>query len=183
MALTFPEKFLIYLGRFNPLDYENEYVAPFDITQDGIAIAMNISRAHASIVLKRLREKELVGQRLAHQSGGHSRRYVYLITSKGQKKRLECLEKMEREGLTVDELFPQEPIVIAGPDPSINMAYSIMVDACSKLNSVKDEKCPNVTEVTGMMFDALRILNNWATAKAYGLQKEASLRIRIEDKP
>ena len=183
MTLTYPEKTLIYLGRYNPMDFQKDYVVPFDLTQDGIAIAMHISRAHASIVLKGLREKELVGQRLAHQSGGRVRRYVYTITSKGQKKRIECLEKMESEGLTIEELFQTEPIVVAGPNPDICKAYDIMVDACSKLGSIKGEKRPNITEVTGLMFDALRILNNWATDQIYQEQTKVPIQIKIEDRP
>lgn len=182
MALTHGEKALIYLGRFNPVDYLDTYVVPFDLTQDGIAIALHISRAHASIVLKHLREKQMVRQRIAHQPNGTIRRYVYLITSEGQKKRIECLEKMEEEGLSLDQLFPQEPIIESGPDPTLCMAYNTLVDACSRLSKERNERYPNITDVTTLTLDALRILNNWATTRLYDLQR-TPVRIRIEDRP
>ena len=72
---------LKYLGGFNP--EQHEYVAPFCLTQDGIAEGVGISRAHVSLVLNDLVGRELVESRLVHIVDGSRRRKVYLVTGKG----------------------------------------------------------------------------------------------------
>ena len=72
---------LRYLKDFNP--EQHEYVAPFSLTQDGIAEGVGISRAHCSLVLKDLVGRELVESRLAYISGCSRRRKVYLVTRRG----------------------------------------------------------------------------------------------------
>ena len=46
-------------------------------TQDGIATALNLSRAHVALELKRLRAKRLVEGTQAHVTGSPVRRKVY----------------------------------------------------------------------------------------------------------
>ena len=72
---------LQYLSKFNP--EQHEYVAPFSLTQDGIAESVGISRAHCSLVLKDLMQRELVEDRLAYIKGGSRRRKVYVVTGRG----------------------------------------------------------------------------------------------------
>ena len=69
------------LKDFNP--EQHEYVAPFSLTQDGIAEAVGISRAHCSLVLKDLVQRELVEDRLVYVVGGKRRRKVYVVTGRG----------------------------------------------------------------------------------------------------
>lgn len=52
-------------------------VWPWDATQDGIAAAVGIRRAHVAFELKRLEAKGLVEDLLAHVNGGKVRRKVY----------------------------------------------------------------------------------------------------------
>ena len=72
---------LKYLGGFNP--EQHEYVAPFSLTQDGIAEGVGISRAHVSLVLKDLVGREFVESRLVHIVNGKRRRIAYVISHQG----------------------------------------------------------------------------------------------------
>ena len=72
---------LKYLAGFNP--EQHEYVAPFSLTQDGIAEGVGISRAHVSLVLKDLVGRGLVEDRLVYVVGGKRRRKVWVVTRRG----------------------------------------------------------------------------------------------------
>ena len=72
---------LRYLKDFKP--EQHEYVAPFSLTQNGIAENVGISRAHCSLVLKDLVNRDLVESRLVYVVGGKRRRKVYVVTSRG----------------------------------------------------------------------------------------------------
>ena len=72
---------LQYLHHYNP--DELDFVAPFDITQNGIADALGITRPHASLVLKKLITDGFVEQRMLHIKGGRRRRLAYIISPSG----------------------------------------------------------------------------------------------------
>ena len=55
---------LRYLQRFVP--EVHVVVAPFEATQPGIGAGVGISRAHVALVLKELKARSLVEERLAH---------------------------------------------------------------------------------------------------------------------
>jgi len=72
---------LQYLRQYNP---ENlDFVAPFDLTQDGVAAALGITRPHASLVLNKLIMDGLVESRMLHIKGGRRRRTAYIISPAG----------------------------------------------------------------------------------------------------
>ena len=52
-AVTVGERILVHLSGF--LRHVDAYECPVDMTQDGIAAALSISRAHVALELKRLR--------------------------------------------------------------------------------------------------------------------------------
>lgn len=54
------------------------------MTQDGIAAALSLSRAHVALELKRLRAAGRVEERMAHVANARSRRKVYDLTPSGQ---------------------------------------------------------------------------------------------------
>jgi CRP-like cAMP-binding protein len=72
---------LQYLKQYNPERFEFE--APPALTQDGIADAVGITRAHTALVLKRLRDRGLVEERLVHITGGRRRRKAYVPSPLG----------------------------------------------------------------------------------------------------
>src|SRR5256712_1590518 len=54
------------------------------MTQDGIAVALLLSRAHVALELKRLKSTGKVQERMAHVANARSRRKVYELTPAGQ---------------------------------------------------------------------------------------------------
>ena len=62
------------------------YEAPIDISQDGIAAALRISRAHAALELKKLKEGKEVSERLSHIKRGKTKRKVYFLTRQGEER-------------------------------------------------------------------------------------------------
>lgn len=72
---------LQHLRQYNPA--QHDYVAPFALTQDGIAAAIGITRPHMCLVLKKLIEDGFVEKRLVHITGGSRRRQAYVISRDG----------------------------------------------------------------------------------------------------
>ena len=60
-----------------------EFVSPPELTQDGIAAALGITRPHASLVLKKLVEDGFVEPRLLHIRGRRRRKTAYVISPQG----------------------------------------------------------------------------------------------------
>jgi tetratricopeptide (TPR) repeat protein/DNA-binding MarR family transcriptional regulator len=79
---TVGERILVHLSGF--LRFLDAYECPADTTQDGIAEALRISRAHTALELKRLRDSGRVEERMAHVAGARTRRKVYFLLPAGQ---------------------------------------------------------------------------------------------------
>jgi DNA-binding transcriptional regulator GbsR (MarR family) len=60
-----------------------DFVAPPELTQDGISAALGITRPHASLVLKKLVSDGFVEARLVHIRGGRRRRTAYILSPSG----------------------------------------------------------------------------------------------------
>lgn len=101
--LTVGERILLHLARFSK--FQENYDVPPDVSQDGIASALRISRAHAAIELKKLKENSEVNERLAHIKGGKSRRKVYFLTPDGEERARQIREYAEREGIEIAPLL------------------------------------------------------------------------------
>lgn len=96
-SLTIGEKILFHLSRY--LKAEEKYEVPFDVTQDGIAQSCGISRAHAAIELKKLREGDLLLEKLSHVKRAKSRRKVYFLTQSGKVKASKIVEFVNTESV------------------------------------------------------------------------------------
>ncbi|HKW42914.1 MAG TPA: tetratricopeptide repeat protein, partial [Thermoplasmata archaeon] len=81
-GVTVGERILVHLFGF--LRHADAYECPIEMTQDGIAAALSISRAHVALELKRLRTTSKVEERMAHVANARSRRKVYDLTPGGQ---------------------------------------------------------------------------------------------------
>lgn len=102
---TIGERLLLHLHRYRSLDQNEIYNIPWELTQDGIATTLCISRAHASIELKKLKNKERVVEYQAHVKGGKVKRYVYYLNPEGLKAADEVLKKAEKAGIDVKTLL------------------------------------------------------------------------------
>lgn len=92
-TLTVAEKILYHLSMF--IKTEDRYEVPFSITQDGIAQSSGISRAHAAIELKKLRETNLITEKLSHVKRAKSRRKVYFLTGEGKSRASKIVEHVK----------------------------------------------------------------------------------------
>jgi len=78
--ITVEDKILLHLSCFAP---KNEFEAPAVLTQPGIAGAIGVKRSHVSQSLKRLKDRGMVAERLAHVSGNRRRRKIYSLLGDG----------------------------------------------------------------------------------------------------
>ncbi len=76
-AVTVGERIVEYLGQLPVNELTLKDVWPWDATQDGIAAAVGIGRAHVALELRRLMAKRLVEGGLAHVKASKVRRHVY----------------------------------------------------------------------------------------------------------
>ena len=97
--LTVGQRVLLHLSRFTGLI--SQYEVPGDMTQEGVAKACGISRSHAAVEIKRLKEKGLLTEELRHIKGGRSRRKVYFLTEGGIREKLAVLKFAEENGIDI----------------------------------------------------------------------------------
>lgn len=98
-ALTVAERILLHTSQYQRL--RDSFDVPFDLSQDGIAQALVISRAHVAVELKKLKESGEVVERLAHIKKGRNKRKVYFLTDAGEQKASRIREFASREGIDV----------------------------------------------------------------------------------
>ena len=100
--LSVKQRMVVHLERYKSVNPNEEYNLPWEMTQDGIATALLISRAHTSIELKNLRDKGLVMEWLAHVRGGRNKRKVYSLTKIGIKEAEKIRMLIDRNVLQMD---------------------------------------------------------------------------------
>ncbi|MCL2142718.1 MAG: hypothetical protein FWH44_00430 [Methanomassiliicoccaceae archaeon] len=98
--LTIAERILLHLSRYDLVD-EDEFDIPWDLTQDGIASSLRITRAHSSIELKKLRECGKVAERQKHIKGGGVKRKSYMLTSIGMEEADRLKGAAEKDGIDI----------------------------------------------------------------------------------
>jgi len=102
-GLTVGERIILYVGRYQK--HKDSFDVPFDVSQDGIAGSLGISRAHAAIELKKLRESGEVEEKLAHIKRGRNKRKVYFLTASGEQKAAKILQFAQSEGIDLGPLL------------------------------------------------------------------------------
>jgi len=102
---TIRERTLLHLSRFPAMNPNEQFNIPFDLTQDGIASVLGISRAHASLELKKLKELGKIDDWRAHVKGSGSKRVVYYLLPEGAKEAETVRKRIEAAGGTVDALL------------------------------------------------------------------------------
>lgn len=107
--LTKQELIILHLSRYsNRVDV---FDMPYSVTQDGIAGTLGISRAHASLELKKLEEKGLVDAILAHTPRSKNKRNTYHLTQTGLKKLADLEGFMIRNHIELSSVFIECPAV------------------------------------------------------------------------
>ncbi len=82
ISLTVDERVILHLYEFIP--YEEDFEAPGDITQAGIAKGIGIERKHVPRAVKKLITENLVETRISHVKSGRQRKKVYYLTFEGK---------------------------------------------------------------------------------------------------
>lgn len=103
--VTIRERALLHLSRFSNVNPNEMFNVPFDLTQDGIASVLGISRAHASLELKKLKESGKVDDWLAHIRGAGAKRKAYYLLPDGFTEASMLKERFESSGLVIDTLL------------------------------------------------------------------------------
>ncbi|MFA5312511.1 MAG: hypothetical protein WC375_04210 [Methanomassiliicoccales archaeon] len=102
-AVTVGERIILHLAQFSK--FLDSFDAPQDVSQDGIAEAIRISRAHAAIELKKLKEHGDVVERMSHIKRGPTKRKVYYLTESGEKRAKNLKEYVESQGIEIAPLL------------------------------------------------------------------------------
>lgn len=101
-SLTYKQKILIHLYTYRNVDTNDPFNLPWELTQDGIASALCISRAHASIELKKLNELNYITENQAHVKNGKVRRRVYSLNQAGTEAAEEIKSYAEKNNIDLN---------------------------------------------------------------------------------
>ena len=104
-CLTVKERILLHMLRFPSVYPKQNFDVPRELTQDGIASAAGISRAHVSIDLKKLEEYGFVERWQAHLNGTPAKRFVYCLTPIGAGEGRKLMANLEKKGIDTDMLL------------------------------------------------------------------------------
>lgn len=98
---TVKEKILLHLRGYE--DYIKKKSVPEDISQEGIADALNVSKGHVSKVIHRMKnsDKILFKEKVRHIDGLKRKRKVYFLTSKGFKKSEEIKNRLLNDEINI----------------------------------------------------------------------------------
>lgn len=110
--VTLRGRILLFLSRYDHLDPNIAYGAPFEITQDGVAVSLGITRAYSSLIINRMEEEGLLEHHMATILGSRSKnkRRIYFLTGRGRREKDELVTDLEAKGLDPDELGPKQDI-------------------------------------------------------------------------
>ena len=102
---TVGDRVLLHLYNFRSINLTDYYNIPWDITQDGIATSLRISRAHVSQEVKKHKDRGNVNESQVRIYGGKVRRLAYTLTENGMKAAAELMEKARNAGIDVRTLM------------------------------------------------------------------------------
>lgn len=102
-SLTVGERIVLYLVRYQKMI--DSFDVPIDVSQDGIAGSLGISRAHAAIELKKLKDAGEVVERLAHIKRGKTKRKVYFLSKEGEVKAARIEGFAKQEGIEIGPMI------------------------------------------------------------------------------
>ncbi|MDR0887949.1 MAG: hypothetical protein LBM39_02040 [Candidatus Methanoplasma sp.] len=102
---TIRERALLHLSRFPEVGPEKLFNVPFDLTQDGVASVLGISRAHASLELKKLKEGGKIDEWQAHIRTSGTKRKAYYLLPEGVAEANILKHHFESSGVIIDSLL------------------------------------------------------------------------------
>jgi len=145
-TLTIWERIVLHLARYN-LRNPLEYNTTWDLTQDGIASSLRITRAHVSIELKKLKNQGKVEEMYTHVSGGKSKRKAYCLTPLGMSEAERIKDFVEETGIDFMPLLDMkrcDPNALL--DSLDDLSKSVLGLACVLRYSVKRDTLPETKQ-------------------------------------
>jgi len=108
-CITLHDKALSHLYKYRFTRSDMEYGAPFEISQDGVATALRISRSHVSIILKKMVENGEVEIGHSYVKNSHKaiKRMVYHVTEKGKSVYMERGRDLLEEGVDISKIVDE----------------------------------------------------------------------------
>ena len=105
-TVSFRDKILCHLYRYRLVKKNEDYRAPLEITQDGIAMAVNTSRSHVSVMVARMIEAQLITKNTAYirNSRRVSKRLVYYLTETGKNEYFRRVAELREEGIDLENM-------------------------------------------------------------------------------
>jgi len=99
--LTNRERILFLLAK-QDFDPDEDYLAPYYLSQDGIAEALEMRKNNVSRELSKLKDEGLVEEYNARVKGFDRRRKVYLLSKKGNDLKNELTKDLQKKELTIE---------------------------------------------------------------------------------
>ncbi|MCK4444669.1 MAG: AAA family ATPase, partial [Thermoplasmata archaeon] len=97
--MTVGERIVLHLSQHTR--HRESFQCPQDVTQKGISDKLGISRAHAAIELKRLKEMGEVDERIAHVTKAKTRRKVYFLNLRGENRAREMRDYAKEKKIKI----------------------------------------------------------------------------------
>jgi len=139
--VTVGERVILHLSRF--IKTPDVMNMSFSSTQDGISMALGITRAHSSLELKKLIEKGWIGKIQAHIRG-RCKRLTYYLEPAGIEYAKMLKERLTREKVDIETLFVDiQANLMVRKDPSFCKAENdicIAVETMAVAFENKDKK-------------------------------------------
>lgn len=141
----------------------NEWDVPYSYTQDGISMSLGISRAHASIELKKLIQKDLVKSDLKHVVNGTVRRKVYFLTKEGEEeaKRIERISEKSTDKLE-GHMMNREVYLEMHQIPELGTVVKNLESAMFMVTNMGDDKW-KVYSLLSLLIDTVKLLAKQTT--------------------
>ena len=106
-SLTHGQMALLQLSRFSTT--EDSKIMPYGTCQDGIGLAIGITRSHTCLVLQKLMKEGCVVRHQAHIPEMRTRRLAYSLTLKGAMMAGEIKDNLKKVGvMDIETLFKNE---------------------------------------------------------------------------
>lgn len=105
--ITNHDRISAHLFRYNYIRSDIEFDAPFEITQDGIAMGIGVSRGHSNIILRRMEENNeiIVGLSSIKDSNRSAKRKIYLLSECGKNLFKARVKELKESGTDVEDLL------------------------------------------------------------------------------
>lgn len=141
------DRIIVHLAPYSR--YADEFECPEAMSQAGISQAIGKSRAHTTLELNRMKEADLVTERLAHVKGTRSKRKTYTLTNQALVTERQITGHVE--GLEIEMLGSEAGIIngrqavdflISELPTSRALAFDIVLSSDGKIDPEENKQPP-----------------------------------------